>query len=58
MQLAKAIPILKETAAYLAKGKSDFGGQRTSAVRDLGQAIQQLEVALKYEKSNESPKKK
>ncbi|MHB1422297.1 MAG: hypothetical protein ACYC3I_03685 [Gemmataceae bacterium] len=50
MQLADAIGTLEKTQTLLDKSKRDYGGHRVAAVRDLGAAVQQLQVALKYEK--------
>jgi hypothetical protein len=50
LQLADAIVILERTRGLLEKADHDYGGHRVAAVRDLGGAIKQLKVALKYEK--------
>lgn len=50
LQLADAIVILERTRSVLEKADHDYGGHRAAAVRDLGGAIRQLKVALKYEK--------
>ena len=50
LQLADAIVILERTRTVLEKADHDYGGHRVAAVRDLGGAIKQLKVALKYEK--------
>ncbi len=50
MQLADAIPILQKTKTLLEKANHDYHGHRAAAVRDLGAAIQQLKLALKFEK--------
>lgn len=50
LQLAEAIPILQRTRMFLEKADRDYGGHRAAAVRDLGGAIQQLKLALKFEK--------
>ncbi|MGH7169605.1 MAG: hypothetical protein ACRELG_04920, partial [Gemmataceae bacterium] len=50
LQLADAIVILNRTRTMMQKADHDYGGHRTAAVRDLGGAIKQLKVALKYEK--------
>ncbi len=57
MQLAKAIPVLKKTISVLNKANHDYHGQRADAVRDLTQAVRQLEEALKFEKANPPGKK-
>jgi hypothetical protein len=53
-QLAEAIPVLKETITVLKGANHDYNGHRANAVRDLEEAKQQLEMALKYEKKKES----
>jgi hypothetical protein len=53
MQLADAIPILQQTRTLLEKADHDYGGHRAAAVRDLGTAIQQLKIALEFEKKRE-----
>jgi hypothetical protein len=53
MQLADAIPILQQTRRLLEKADHDYGGHRAAAVRDLGGAIQQLKIALEFEKKRE-----
>jgi hypothetical protein len=50
LQLADAIVRLEQTQALLEKAKNDYGGHRDDAVRDLGGAIQQLKIALTFEK--------
>jgi hypothetical protein len=50
LQLAEAIPILQRTRTFLEKADHDYGGHRAAAVRDLGGAIQQLKLALEFEK--------
>jgi hypothetical protein len=52
MQLADAIPILHKTRELLEMANHDYHGHRAAAVRDLGVAIQQLKVALKFEKKH------
>lgn len=50
LQLADAIVILEQTRVLLAKADHDYGGHRAAAERDLGVAIQQLKIALRFEK--------
>jgi hypothetical protein len=50
LQLADAIVILEQTRTLLEKADHDYGGHRAAAVRDLGGAIQQLRIALRFEK--------
>jgi hypothetical protein len=56
MQLAQAIPILKTTVKVLNKANHDYGGHRAGAVNDLNQAIEQLQLAMKYEKNHKPGK--
>ncbi len=50
LQLAEAIAVLEKTATFLEKADHDYGGHRAAAVRDLGIAVRQLKLALKFEK--------
>jgi hypothetical protein len=50
LQLADAIVILERTRTLLQKADHDYGGHRVAAVRDIGAAIHQLQVALKFER--------
>jgi hypothetical protein len=50
LQLADAIVILEQTHVLLQKADHDYGGHRAAAVRDLGKAVEQLKIALTYEK--------
>jgi hypothetical protein len=50
LQLADAIGVLQKTATFLEKADHDYGGHRAAAVRDLGTAVKQLKLALKFEK--------
>ena len=50
MQLADAIPILHKTRVLLETANHDYHGHRAAAVRDLGAAVEQLKLALKFEK--------
>jgi hypothetical protein len=50
LQLADAIGVLEKTATFLEKADHDYGGHRAAAVRDLGIAVRQLKLALKFEK--------
>lgn len=50
LQLTDAIVILERTRAVLEMADHDYGGHRVAAVRDLGGAIRQLKIALKFEK--------
>ncbi len=49
LQLADAIGILEQTRVLLQNADHDYGGHRAAAVRDLGGAIQQLKIALRFE---------
>jgi hypothetical protein len=53
LQLAEAIPVLKQTVTVLKEANHDYNGHRANAVRDLHEAVHQLEAALKYEKKKE-----
>jgi hypothetical protein len=50
LQLADAIVILERTRTLLEKADHDYGGHRAAAVRDLGAAVEQLKIALRFEK--------
>jgi hypothetical protein len=52
-QLAAAIPVLQATKATLEHADHDYGGHRLHAIRDLNQAIGQLELALAYIRKKE-----
>jgi hypothetical protein len=53
MQLAQAIPVLRQTIVVLNSANHDYHGHRADAVRDINEAIVQLDRALKYIKSKE-----
>jgi hypothetical protein len=53
MQLTNAIPVLRTTIATLNNANHDYKGHRADAVRDLTEAINQLEKALKFRKKEE-----
>jgi len=50
LQLADAIVILEQTRLLLQNADHDYGGHRAAAVRDLGGAVEQLKIALRFEK--------
>jgi hypothetical protein len=50
IQLADAIPILQKTKVFLEQANHDYHGHRAAAIRDVGAAVQQLKLALKFEK--------
>jgi hypothetical protein len=52
-QLADAIPILRQTITVLKEANHDYHGHRANAIRDLHEAVHQLDAALKYEKKKE-----
>jgi hypothetical protein len=56
MQLAQAIPVLKQTITTMNNASNDYRGHRADAVRDLNEAISQLEKALKYRKDKDEKK--
>jgi hypothetical protein len=56
MQLAQAIPVLKQTVTTMNNAGNDYRGHRADAVRDLNEAISQLEKALKYRKDKDEKK--
>jgi hypothetical protein len=58
MQLAQAIPVLKQTITTMNSATHDYKGHRADAVRDLNEAIVQLDAALKYIKTKEEKKNK
>src|SRR5262249_50089918 len=49
-QLAKAIKELHNTNTVLQHANHDYGGHRVAAMRDVNNAIQQLQEAIKYAK--------
>lgn len=53
MQLAATIPVLNTTIGVLNMANSDYGGHRADAIRDLGEAVTQLQKALVYIKTKE-----
>jgi hypothetical protein len=55
-QLAQAIPVLKQTVTTMNNANHDYHGHRADAVRDVQEAITQLEKALKYIKTKEEKK--
>jgi hypothetical protein len=48
--LHRAIHELKEARVELKEAKHDFGGHRERAIKDVDYAIEQLELALKYDR--------
>jgi hypothetical protein len=51
LQLAESIVVLNATTQYLASAKHDYGGHRGNAIRDLNLAIDQLNLALKFDQN-------
>jgi len=49
-QLNDSIGFLKDTVKLLEMANHDYGGHRAAAVRDLHQAIRELNLALKFRK--------
>lgn len=49
-QLAEAVGFLNQTIQLLKMADHDYGGHRAAAVRDLGRAVHQLNLALKFRK--------
>jgi uncharacterized membrane protein YccC len=52
-RMAKAIKDLQEAVDYMQKAPHDFGGHRAEAVEASQRAIQQLKLALQYDKNHE-----
>ena len=50
-QLNHAIKTIRSTITELANANHDYYGHRAAAVRDLEGTLQQLQVALKFEKN-------
>jgi hypothetical protein len=49
--IRRAIVSLEEAKAYLKNAKHDFGGHRADALVEVDKAIEQLRLALKYDKN-------
>ena len=47
-QIHAAIDALRNARAHLQEAKHDFGGHRDAALRATNEAIEQLEICLKY----------
>jgi hypothetical protein len=52
LQLRESIVILKKTVELLEGANHDYGGHRVQAIKDLNGAIEQLHLALRYERKN------
>ncbi len=52
-RIAKSIQDLQATIDYLQKAPHDFGGHRAAAVEASQHAIEQLKLALQYDKNHE-----
>jgi hypothetical protein len=52
-RIAKAIQDLQATIDYLQKAPHDFGGHRAAAVEASQHAIEQLKLALQFDKNHE-----
>ncbi|HEV7516654.1 MAG TPA: hypothetical protein VGR07_10175 [Thermoanaerobaculia bacterium] len=52
-RIAKAIKDLEGAIDYLQKAPHDFGGHRAEAVEASQKAIQQLKLALQFDKNHE-----
>lgn len=51
-QLREAIPVLQEAIGWMKTSKHDYAGHRTNSVRDLENAVKQLQKALAYQQAN------
>jgi hypothetical protein len=49
-QIRRAIKALEEAREHLKKADHDFGGHRVKAIEDCDKAIEQLKLALQYDK--------
>jgi hypothetical protein len=49
--IRRAIASLEEARVYLKNAKHDFGGHRADALVEVDKAIEQLRLALKYDKN-------
>lgn len=49
-QIRDAIAALRQARNHLEHAKHDFGGHRAAALKATEEAIQQLEICLKYDK--------
>jgi hypothetical protein len=49
--IRRAITSLEEAKVYLKNAKHDFGGHRADALVEVDKAIEQLRLALKYDKN-------
>jgi hypothetical protein len=47
-RIAAAIAALKDARAYMESAPHDFGGHKAEAIRASNQAIEQLDLALRY----------
>jgi hypothetical protein len=47
-QIHAAIDALRNARAHLQEAKHDFGGHRDAAIQAVNQAIEQLEICMKY----------
>jgi uncharacterized membrane protein YccC len=52
-RMAKAIKDLQDAVDYMQKAPHDFGGHRAEAVEASQRAIQQLKLALQFDKNHE-----
>ena len=48
--IRRAITALEEAKAYLRKADHDFGGHRKAALEECDKAIEQLKLALEYDR--------
>jgi len=46
----RALVSLREAKAYLEHANHDFGGHRVAAIKAVDEAVQQLELAQKFDK--------
>ena len=49
--IRRAITALEEAKVYLKNAKHDFGGHRAEALTEVDKAIEQLKLALKYDRT-------
>jgi hypothetical protein len=49
--IRRAIASLEEAKVYLKNAKHDFGGHRADALVEVDKAIEQLRLALKFDKN-------
>jgi len=50
-EIRQALASLRRAKEYMEHAAHDFGGHRVEAIRATNEAIQQLEIALKYDKN-------